>query len=76
MEHLTLKVAREPLNKGANQNLSYRACMALLREACLINPCVLDLFSINIWPMNDNFISSFPILICIYFLQPCGDYDF
>ena len=47
MEHLTLKVAREPLNKGANLNLSYRACMALFREACLINPCVLDLFSVS-----------------------------
>ena len=47
MEHLRLKVAREPLNKGANQNLSYRACMALFREACLINPCGLDLFSVS-----------------------------
>ena len=47
MEYLTLKVAREPLNKGANPNLSCRACMALFREACLTNPCVLDLFSIS-----------------------------
>lgn len=41
----TLKVARNP--PRANLNLSYRACMVLFREACLTNPCVLDLFSIS-----------------------------